>query len=82
MSGTTFDRPDFQRMIADCENQKVSTVLVKDISRFGRNYLEVGYYTEIFFPEKNIRFIAVNDGVDTSKETDDFVPFRNIINEW
>lgn len=82
VSGTTFDRPDFQRMIADCENQKVSTVLVKDMSRFGRNYLEVGYYTEIFFPEKNIRFIAVNDGVDTSKETDDFVPFRNIINEW
>lgn len=82
VSGTTFNRPDFQRMITDCENQKVSTVLVKDMSRFGRNYLEVGYYTEIFFPEKNIRFIAVNDGVDTSKETDDFVPFRNIINEW
>lgn len=82
VSGTTFNRPDFQRMISDCENQKISTVIVKDMSRFGRNYLEVGYYTEIFFPEKNIRFIAVNDGVDTSKEADDFVPFRNIINEW
>ncbi len=69
-------------MISDCENQKIGTVIVKDMSRFGRNYLEVGYYTEIFFSEKNIRFIAVNDGVDTSKETDDFVPFRNIINEW
>lgn len=52
------------------------------MSRFGRNYLEVGYYTEIFFPENNIRFIAVNDGVDSLKETDDFTPFRNIINEW
>lgn len=82
VSGTTFNRPDLQRLIADCEEQKIGTVLVKDMSRFGRNYLEVGYYTEIFFPERNVRFIAVNDGVDSSKETDDFVPFRNIINEW
>lgn len=82
ISGTTFKRPDFQRMIIDCENGKVSTVIVKDMSRFGRNYLEVGYYTEIFFSENGIRFIAVNDGVDSIRETDDFTPFRNIINEW
>lgn len=82
ISGTTFNRPDFQRMIADCEEKKIGTVIVKDMSRFGRNYLEVGYYTEIFFPENNIRFIAVNDGVDSTKENDDFTPFRNIINEW
>lgn len=82
ISGTTFNRPDFQKMIADCENNKIGTVIVKDMSRFGRNYLEVGYYTEIFFTEHNIRFIAVNDGVDSIRESDDFTPFRNIINEW
>lgn len=81
-SGTNFNRPDFTRMINDCENKKVNTVIVKDMSRFGRNYLEVGYYTEILFPDMGIRFIAVNDGVDTMKEADDFTPFRNIINEW
>lgn len=81
-SGTTFNRPDFQKLISECEDKKIGAVLVKDMSRFGRNYLEVGYYTEIFFPENNIRFIAVNDGVDSLKETDDFTPFRNIINEW
>lgn len=82
ISGTTFKRPDFQRMIADCEDKKIGAVIVKDMSRFGRNYLEVGYYTEIFFSENGIRFIAVNDGVDSSRESDDFTPFRNIINEW
>lgn len=82
ITGTTFNRPDLQKMIADCENKKISTVLVKDMSRFGRNYLEVGYYTEIFFPENGIRFIAVNDGVDSIHGIDDFTPFRNIINEW
>lgn len=82
ISGTTFNRPDLQRLIACCEDKKIGTVIVKDMSRFGRNYLEVGYYTEIFFPENSIRFIAVNDGVDSTKENDDFTPFRNIINEW
>ena len=60
ITGTTSKRPDFQRMISDCENKKVGIVIVKDMSRFGRNYLEVGYYTEIFFLENGIRFIAVN----------------------
>lgn len=60
----------------------MSMVVVKDMSRFGRNYLEVGMYTEIRFPEKDVRFIAVNDGVDSEREDNDFTPFRNIINEW
>ena len=80
ITGTTSKRPDFQKMISDCENKKVGTVIVKDMSRFGRNYLEVGYYTEIFFLENGIRFIAVNDNVDSVKGSDDFTPFRNIMN--
>lgn len=82
ITGTTSNRPDFQRMLSDCENKKIGTVIVKDLSRFGRNYLEVGYYTEIFFLENGIRFIAVNDNVDSIKGNDDFTPFRNIMNEY
>lgn len=66
-------------MLADIEAGQINTVIVKDMSRFGRNYLEVGMYTEIMFPEKNIRFIAVNDGVDSDRDDSDFTPFRNII---
>lgn len=82
-SGTSFKRPGFQEMLADIEAGLVSMVVVKDMSRFGRNYLEVGLYTEIRFPEMGVRFIAVNDGVDSDNAMDnDFTPFRNIINEW
>lgn len=82
-SGTSFNRPGFQEMLADIEAGMVSMVVVKDMSRFGRNYLEVGLYTEIRFPELGVRFIAVNDGVDSDNPFDnDFTPFRNIINEW
>ena len=82
-SGTSFNRPGFQEMLADIEAGLVSMVIVKDMSRFGRNYLEVGLYTEIRFPELGVRFIAVNDGVDSDNPFDnDFTPFRNIINEW
>lgn len=81
-TGTNFERPDFKRMINDVEDGTVKTVIVKDMSRFGREYLQVGMYTEIFFPEKFVRFIAVNDGVDSSKGDNEFTPFRNIINEW
>ena len=82
-SGTSFKRPGFQEMLADIEAGLVSMVIVKDMSRFGRNYLEVGLYTEIRFPEMGVRFVAVNDGVDSDNQFDnDFTPFRNIINEW
>lgn len=79
-SGTNFNRPGFQEMLDDIEDGLVSMVVVKDMSRFGRNYLEVGMYTEIRFPEKGVRFIAVNDGVDSERDDNDFTPFRNIIN--
>ena len=69
-------------MLADIEAGYVDCVIVKDMSRFGRNYLEVGMYTEIMFPDKDVRFIAINDGVDSARDDNDFTPFRNIINEW
>ena len=82
-SGTNFDRPDWQRLIAKAESGQVATVIVKDMSRLGRDYLKVGYYTEIFFPNADIRFIAINNGVDSANQQDsDFTPFLNIINEW
>lgn len=82
VSGTTFNRAGFQSMIADVEAGKVKRVIVKDMSRLGRYYLQVGMYTEIFFPEHDVHFIAVNDGVDSNQEDNEFTPFRNIINEW
>src|SRR5574344_90317 len=83
VSGTTFDRPDFQRMIAEMESGRIGTIIVKDMSRLGRDYLKVGYYTEIAFPNAEVRFIAINNGVDSANQQDsDFTPFLNIINEW
>nr|WP_253292589.1 DUF4368 domain-containing protein [Intestinimonas sp. MSJ-38] len=82
ISGTTFNRPGFQQMIADIEAGFVKRVIIKDMSRFGRDYLQVGMYTEIMFPEHDIHFIAVNDGVDSAQGDNEFTPFRNIINEW
>ena len=82
-SGTNFNRPDFQRLMDDVNEGKVRTIIVKDMSRLGRDYLKVGFYTEITFPEANVRFIAINDQVDSESSVDnDFTPFRNIINEW
>ncbi len=81
-SGTNFNRPDFQRMIGLVEQGKVGTVIVKDLSRLGRNYLESGNYTEVIFPEYKVRFIAINDNVDSEKGDNEFAPFKNIINEW
>ena len=81
-SGTNFNRPDFQRMIGLVEQGKVGTVIVKDLSRLGRNYLLTGQYTEIVFPENKVRFIAINDGVDSEDGDNEFAPFKNIINEW
>lgn len=82
-SGTNFDRPDFQRMIAEMGDGNVATIIVKDMSRLSRDYLKVGYYTEVAFPEADVRFIAINNGVDSANQQDsDFTPFLNIINEW
>ena len=82
-SGTNFERPDWQRLISQVEEGKVSTIIVKDMSRLGRDYLKVGYYTEVLFPGSDIRFIAINNNVDSANQQDsDFTPFLNIINEW
>ena len=82
-SGTNFNRPDWQRLMEFVNQDKVATIIVKDMSRLGRDYLKVGYYTEILFPENEIRFIAINSGVDSANQQDsDFTPFLNIINEW
>ena len=81
-SGANFQRPGFQAMLADIEAGKVGTVIVKDMSRLGRNYLQVGMYTEMIFPQKGVRFIAINDGVDSAQGENDFAPMRNIFNEW
>ena len=77
-SGANFQRPGFQAMLADIEAGKVGTVIVKDMSRLGRNYLQVGMYTEMVFPQKGVRFIAINDGVDSAQGDNDFAPLRNI----
>ena len=82
VSGVTFDRPNFNRMIAEIETGNVATVIVKDMSRLGRDYLKVGYYTEIFFVERDVRYIAINDGVDSAKGDNDFTPFRNLFNDF
>ena len=82
ISGTTFNRPGFQEMIADIEAGIVKRVIIKDMSRLGRDYLQVGMYTGIMFPEHDVHFIAVNDGVDSKQGDNEFTPFRNIINEW
>ena len=80
-SGTNFDRPDFQRMIDDIEDGKINCVVTKDLSRLGRNYILTGQYTEIYFPSKGVRYIAVNDNVDTINGENELAPFLNILNE-
>ena len=82
-SGTTFDRPDWQRLMTLVGEGKVGTVIVKDMSRLGRDYLKVGFYTEVAFPGADVRFIAINNGVDSANQQDsDFTPFINIFNEF
>ena len=82
-SGTTFERPAWKELMEYVEDGKVATVIVKDMSRLGRDYLRVGYYTEVVLPGADVRFIAVNNGVDSAtQEGSDFTPFLNIINEW
>ena len=81
ISGTRFDRPGFLAMMKEVESGKVGTILIKDMSRMGRDYLKVGQYMELL-RQKNVRLIAVNENVDSFREDDDFTPFRNIMNEW
>ena len=81
-SGTTFDRPDFKRMMRDIEDGKVNAILTKDLSRLGRNNAIVAHYTEIYFPENNVRVIAVNDNIDTFKDDNEIMPFKSVINEF
>lgn len=81
-TGTNFNRPAFQEAITLIENGEVATLIVKDMSRLGREYLEVGRLTEIVFPSYGVRFIAMNDGVDSLYGDNEFTPFKNIINEW
>ncbi len=77
-SGTTFDRPSFREMESLIENGEVGIVIVKDMSRLGRNYLQVGMYTDVVFPDNDVRFIAINDNVDSSVQTEfDMTPIRN-----
>lgn len=81
-TGRNFNRPAFQRMIADIEAGKIGCVITKDLSRLGRNYIEAGSYIEIFFPKHNVRYIAITDGVDSlTRQEMDITPFKNILND-
>jgi len=80
-SGTNYNRPDFQRMLDDIEDDKINMVIVKDLSRLGRNYIMTGQYTDIYFPDRGVRFIALNDGIDTINADNDIAPFKNILKE-
>ena len=80
-TGTNFDRPGFQKLLEDIDMGYVSVVIVKDMSRLGRDYLQVGYYTDTYFPDRDIRFIAINDCVDSADGENELAPFRNVMNE-
>ena len=80
-TGLNFDRPDFQRLLGDIESGKINLVITKDLSRLGRDYIQTGHYIEIFFTERNVRYIAINDGVDTLNADNDIAPFKNILND-
>jgi DNA invertase Pin-like site-specific DNA recombinase len=80
-SGTTYDRPAWKRLLADIEAEKVNLVITRDLSRLGRDYILTGQYTEIYFPAKGVRYIAVNDGYDSNNRGNDLAPFQNIVNE-
>ena len=82
VSGTSFDRPGVQRLIEDAKDGKINLILVKDLSRFGRNYIQVGQFTDYLFPMIGVRFIALNDGVDTDNNDNDIMPFKNLFNEF
>lgn len=80
-SGTTFDRPAFQRLLTDVDNELVNMVITKDLSRLGRDYIMTGYYSEIYFPDHGVRYIALADNYDSDKLENDIAPFKNILND-
>ncbi len=80
-SGLNFNRPAFTRMLEDIDRGKVNLVVTKDLSRLGRDYIQTGYYTDVYFSRKRVRYIAVNDGIDTSRDSNDIAPFKNILND-
>ena len=80
-SGLNFDRPGFQRLLSDINNGIVNMVITKDLSRLGRDYIQTGYYTEIYFAQKRVRYIAINDAFDSDKDDNDIAPFRHILND-
>jgi DNA invertase Pin-like site-specific DNA recombinase len=82
ISGVTMDRPGFMEMIEEIDSGIGSAVFVKDMSRLGRNYLQVGYYTDDFFPEHDIRLVAVSDGIDSDEGENEIAPIKNVFNEW
>ena len=81
--GTTFDRKDFNRMIGDVENKRINMIITKDLSRLGRDYIKTGYYLENYFPENQVRYVAILDGIDTYIEStsNDITPFKAIMND-
>ena len=80
-TGTNFNRPGFQQMLSDIEMGYIYAVMVKDLSRLGRDYVSVGNYTYVYFPDHDVRFIAVNDGIDSEEGESEIAPFKNILNE-
>ena len=82
ISGVTMDRPGYKQMISDIKSNKISAVFVKDLSRLGRNYIEVGRLTEEFFPDYDIRFVAISDNIDTQEGENELAPIKNLFNEW
>lgn len=84
ISGTTFDRPGFNRMLTDIENKTINMVVTKDLSRLGRDYIKTGHYIENYFPQSNIRYVAITDGIDTyiDSTNNDITPFKAIMNDY
>ncbi|MCM1524739.1 MAG: recombinase family protein [Ruminococcus sp.] len=82
ISGTHFDRAGFQQMMSDIRKGEIGTIIVKDLSRFGRHHILVDYFTEIYFPDNDIRFIAIHDSVDSHSGENELAPIKNIMNEW
>lgn len=80
-SGLNFNRPEFERMLNDIDNGKVNLVITKDLSSLGRDYIQTGYYTEVYFAKKKVRYIALNDRFNSNRDDNDIVPFKNILND-